>query len=96
MKKTIYLYRLTDAKGNQTITVVDEPSDDGRIGGYDRDGKWQQYDSYELYHAYEWAEKLGMKLESATIEIDVSDSVFVNGTRPEHSDRFKRTCYALF
>lgn len=79
MKKTIYLYRLTDAAGDQQITVVDEQSDDGCIGGYDRDGKYHQYDSYELYHAYEWAEKHGMKLESGIMEIDVPDSVFVKG-----------------
>ena len=82
MKKTIYLYRLTDAKGDQTITVVDDTADDGCIGGRDRDGKYQQYDSHELYRAYDWAEKHGMKLESMTMEIEVPDSVFAETEKP--------------
>lgn len=80
MKKTIYLYRLTDANGNKTITVIDDPSDSGTILGVGSDGKYHQYDSYELYHAYEWAEKLGMKLESGTMDIDIPDSVFEKKT----------------
>jgi hypothetical protein len=79
MKKTIYLYRLTDAKGNHEITVVDDPSDDGCIGGYDSDGEYRQYDSHELYHAYDWAEEHGMKLEGGEMEIDVPESVFAKG-----------------
>jgi hypothetical protein len=76
MKKTMYLYRLTDARGDQMVTVVDDPTDNGTIGGYDSNGQYQQYDSYELYYAYEWAEKHGFKLESGTVEIDVTDAVF--------------------
>lgn len=76
MKKTMYLYRLTDANGDQTITVVDDPSDNGCIGGYDKGGQYQQYDSYELWHAYDWAKEHGMKLESGTMEVDVPDNVF--------------------
>ena len=79
MLKKIYLYRLTDARGEQQMVVVDDLSDNGRIGGYDKDGKYQQYDSYELYHAYEWAEKHGMKLESGSMEIDVPETVFQRG-----------------
>jgi hypothetical protein len=63
MKKTLYLYKLTDAKGNQEITVVDDPSDDGLIGGEDANGERQQFESCELYNAYSWAEKHGFKLE---------------------------------
>lgn len=76
MRKKIYLYRLTDARGNKQITVLDEPSDIGTIGGYGSDGKYHQYDSYELWHAYSWAEERGMKLESAEMEIEIPDSVF--------------------
>jgi hypothetical protein len=76
MKKIMYVYRLTDANGDQTVAVVNEASDNGTIGGYDKDGVYQQYDSYELYYAYEWAESHGMKLESGTVEIDVTDDIF--------------------
>lgn len=76
MKKTVYVYRLTDANGDQSVTIVDDLSDNGTIGGYDKNGMYQQYDSYELYHAYEWAESHGMKLESGTVEIDITDAIF--------------------
>lgn len=76
MKKIMYVYRLTDANGDQTVAVVNEASDNSTIGGYDKDGVYQQYDSYELYYAYEWAESHGMKLESGTVEIDVTDDIF--------------------
>jgi hypothetical protein len=78
MKKTLYFYRLTDFKGDQRITVVDDPSDSGCIGGYGKDGIYQQYDSYELYHAYEWAEDRGMKLQYGEIEIVIPDEIFVD------------------
>lgn len=71
MKKKIYLYRLIDAKGNQDLTVVNNLSDNGTIGGYDKNGNYQQYDSYELYHAYDWAKSHGMKLDLLTTEIDI-------------------------
>lgn len=74
--KEINIYRLTDAQGNQTATVVDELSDSGRIGGYDKNGVYQQYDSYELYHAYDWAAKHGMKLEFAKIEVNLDTIKF--------------------
>lgn len=76
MKKTIYLYRLTDANGDIQVTVVNDTSDNGCIGGMGNDGKYHQYDSYELYHAYDWAEKWGMKLERATVDLDISGAVF--------------------
>lgn len=76
MKKPIYLYCLTDARGDKVITVINEVSDNGCIGGVDKDGKYQQYDSYELWHAYGWAEKHGMKLQSATMEIDIDMGIF--------------------
>jgi hypothetical protein len=76
MFKKIYLYKLTDAKGNVTVTVVNDLSDDGCIGGYDSNGNYQQYDSYELYHAYTWAEEHGMKFESGSMNIEVPNEVF--------------------
>lgn len=78
MKKTLYLYRLTDAKGDKRIVVVDDPSDDGIIYGCGNDGEFHQFESCEIYHAYIWAEKWGMKLQSGTMEIDVPDDIFTN------------------
>lgn len=78
MLKKIYLYRLTDARGDQRVVVVNDLSDNGCIGGYDKNNQYQQYDSYELYHAYEWAEKHGMKLESGSMEIDIPETVFLH------------------
>lgn len=75
MKKKIYVYRLTDAQGNQDYTVVDDVSDNARIGGYDTQGKYQQYDSQELYYAYNWAQEHGMKLEFGNFEIDLNPSI---------------------
>lgn len=75
MYKKIYVYRLTDAEGNQDFVVVDEVSDNGRIGGYDKQGIYQQYDSQQLYYAYEWAEEHGMKLEFGSFEIDLNPSI---------------------
>ena len=76
IQKELTFYRLTDALGNKKVTVVDDPTNNGCIGGYDKDGNYHQYDSYELWHAYDWAEKLGMKLESGTMKLDISDSIF--------------------
>lgn len=75
-KKTLYLYRLTDARGDTRTVVVDDPSNDGCIGGYGADGKYHQYDSYELWHAYDWAKERGMVLESGTMEVEIPDDIF--------------------
>jgi hypothetical protein len=75
-QKELHFYRLTDAQGNKKVTVVNDPSDNGCIGGIGSDGEYHQYDSYELWHAYDWAEKLGMKLESGTMKLDIPDSIF--------------------
>lgn len=76
MKKTLYFYRLTDALGTQRITVVDDPTNNGTILGIGIDGELHQYDSYELWYAYDWAEKHGMKLESGELEMDIPDKIF--------------------
>jgi len=76
MKKTLYFYRLTDATGAQEVVVVDDPTNDGRIGGKGADGKYHQYDSYELYYAFDWAKERGMQLESGSMEIDIPDNIF--------------------
>lgn len=76
MKKTIYLYQLTDARGDKRITVVDDPADNGCIGGYGNDGQYHQFDSCELYHAYEWAKERGMSLQGGQMEIEIPDSLW--------------------
>jgi len=74
LKKTINVYRLTDANGDKSCTVVNAPCDKGCIGGIGNDGEYHKFDSYELY--LEWAEKLGMKVESAVMEIDIPENLF--------------------
>lgn len=69
--KEFYIYTLTDARGVSYVKVVDDSSDNMTIGGYDKEGKYQQFDSYEAYHAYGWAEKHGFKLVSETRSIAV-------------------------
>lgn len=76
MKKKAFLYRLTDAKGDQHFTVINEAGDNGMIGGVGDDGEYHQFDSSAMYHAYKWAEERGMKLECATVEIEVTDAMF--------------------
>jgi hypothetical protein len=76
MKKRIYIYRLTDALGNIDIAILNESDGDETIGGYDKDGQYHQYDSYELYYAYDWAKKHGFVLESATVDLEIPDEIF--------------------
>ncbi len=77
MLKEIYLYKLTDAKGTVIMKVCEDSSDRGCMSGLDRDGKWQCFDGDELWYAYDWAKKHGMKLEGAAMTIDVPDSIFI-------------------
>ncbi len=74
---TIEVYRLTDANGTKRYAVTNDPSSNGCIGGFDVNGNYQQYDSSELYYAYEWAAKHGFKLEVKSHELDV-ESLFNN------------------
>lgn len=76
MKKTIIVYRLIDALNKTHIVVLNKSSYIGTIGGYDKDGIYHQWDSEELYHAYEWAESHGMKLNCAEMEIDIPETIF--------------------
>ena len=75
-KIKVWVYRLTDCQGNQRLDVLSDCSENLTVGGYDKDGKYQQYDSYEAYHAYGWAQKHGFRLECATFEKDVSELKF--------------------
>ena len=71
MQKEFYVYVLKDAKGDYRAVVVDDPSDNLCIGGYDSNGEYQQYDSYEDSYAGGWAEKHGFTLRSQKQEIEV-------------------------
>jgi hypothetical protein len=71
--KKFYVYILTDQRGNDDIKIVDEPSDNLCIGGYQADGTYCQYDSYEAYHVHSWAKEKGftVRTEERSIQIDV-------------------------
>jgi hypothetical protein len=71
------MYKLTDALGNVAMRVCEDSSDRGCISGLDKDGKWQCFDGDEWY-AYDWAAKHGMKLEGASMTIDVPDHIFIH------------------
>ncbi len=71
----VYIYKLTDAAGNETFAATEDVGNNIRLGGYDTIGNYQQFDSQEAYHAYEWSEKYGMKLEVAVMDID-TDKLF--------------------
>lgn len=71
LKITVIIYVLCDVNGDYTHSVVGDHSDSISFGGIGNDGKYHQYDSYEGYHAYDWAEKLGMKVECFTKEVEI-------------------------
>lgn len=71
MKIKVRIYILTDSEGNKTWDIVKESSDNICVGGYDGDGTYHQFDSYEAYHAYTWAETYGFKLECVEKEIEI-------------------------
>lgn len=71
MKVKVIFYVLTDVHGEKTWDCVKDYSDSICFGGYDKDGKYQQYDSYEGYHSYDWAEKHGFKVECIEKEVDI-------------------------
>jgi len=59
----IYIYKLTDCWGNICWDCVSDTSNNICLYGHYLDSKYHQYDSYEGYHAYKWAEAYGFKLE---------------------------------
>lgn len=75
MKKTIWLYKLTDATGTERVIVVDDPSDSGWIGGYDREGNYHQFED-SMYLIYDWALQYDMKASCSPGEIDLSEVIF--------------------
>jgi hypothetical protein len=63
MKVKVIVYALTDVAGHVTTSVVGDHTDNICFGGIGNDGKYHQYDSYEGFHSYAWAEKLGMRVD---------------------------------
>ena len=70
MKIQAWIYSLKHSKG-VSYSIVNEPSDNLCIGGYDEKGKYHQYDSQEAYHVHEWAHELGFISNCTEIEIEV-------------------------
>lgn len=70
MKVTAWLYSLKHSRGT-SYAVVEEPSANICIGGYDEKGRYHQYDSYEAYHLHNWAEDRGFISNCAEVEIQV-------------------------
>lgn len=71
MKVKVIVYALTDVAGHVTTSVVGDHADNICFGGIGNDGKYHQYDSYEGFHSYAWAEKLGMRVDCYEKEIEV-------------------------
>jgi len=72
-KKKIYVYSLLDGQGNFTDAVVNDPSDNLCIGGYDADGRYHQYDSQSAWYIYGWAEKHGFHADMEEHEIIIEE-----------------------
>ena len=75
MKKTIWLYKLTDALGTERVVAVDQPNDIGCIGGCDSAGDWKQFNG-DMFVLLDWANDYDMKVEFATVELDLSNVAF--------------------
>jgi hypothetical protein len=71
MKIKVYFYTLTDALGKKSWDCVSDLSNNICVGGYDVDGIYHQYDSYEGCHSYEWAKYHGFKMEMIEKKIDI-------------------------
>ena len=73
MRIKVTIYSLTDAQGNTTFSIVDDPSNRICIGGIDAEGRYRQFDSTESYWIYEWVElHKGFSVKTAMTEIDTS------------------------
>lgn len=71
MKVTVYWYALVDANHDRMVDVCSDPSDWISVGGVDKSGKYQQFDSTEAYHLQEWANRYGFFVVSGKVEIDL-------------------------
>lgn len=68
----VIIYTLTDVNGDISTSVVGDYGESICFSGVGNDGRTHQYDSYEGYHSYEWAEKLGMKVNCYEKEIELN------------------------
>jgi len=71
MKVKVIFYVVKDARGNKSWDCASDYASTVTLYGEDKDGKFQQYDSYEGYHAYPWAEKHGFTLECIEKEVEL-------------------------
>jgi len=58
-----YVYRVTDVHGDESFDLVLDLGDWISVCGTDAQGKYQQFDSAESFHVYEWAKKHGFEVE---------------------------------
>lgn len=72
LKVKVIIYVLTDAQGNISHSVIGDYTNSICVGGIGSDGKHHQYDSYEGYHCYEWANERGMSLDCYEKEIELT------------------------
>lgn len=70
MKVKFYIHVCTDANGDKYYDVSKDSCDWICLMGKDANGKHQQFDSTEAYHAYAWAERHGFTV--TCIEKEVS------------------------
>lgn len=68
----IIIYTLTDVNGDICTYAVNDYSQSVVLYGIGKDGNQHYYDGYEGIHAYDWAEKLGMKVDCYKKTIDLN------------------------
>jgi hypothetical protein len=68
----VIIYTLTDVNGEICTCVVEDHSDTVTYNGIGSDGKRHYYDGYEGIHSYDWADKLGMKVDCYEKTIDLN------------------------
>ena len=76
MKKVVYVYRLTDALGQQDVCFATDPADRGCLAGYDANDRYWEFEDV-VFYAQDWAAQHGFQLESARMEIDIPDEIFM-------------------
>lgn len=78
MNKSFHAYWLVDKTGAviSRIEIVNDTGDNICIGAYDANGKYQQFDSCEAYHAHEWALGHGFEVRSQKMSVDVDTNKF--------------------
>jgi len=59
----VYCYKITDARGEESVDVVMDTCDWISVNGHDAQGQYQQFDSTEAYHVYAWAAEHGFTVE---------------------------------